>query len=327
MLPAFSDRSGCSPTGPAGLGPAAPGRRTGCVRRGAAVATVAVPPIELTRVGKWIERVPTLRLDGAEPTSRAVAARIAAFWIPSTTVLYVGTSSTSIAGRVAAIEATTLGDRRPHSGGHWLKLLTGLERARVWWARTDATEEYEDALYAAFAEGVPAADRALLHDHDVVLPFANLRSTAGDRKAHGLTAYLVPDDAQPQRKVAMRVTELPAGDADGASGLPPTRAAGGMTRRAPRAKAVAPAAPARRPARRPRRRRLLRRPVRRTSPPRGSLGSAGSCPAATTVRRPEVIARIKSAKELGDLKENALHRRARGAVVSGGADESDDRRD
>ena len=226
-------------------------------------------------------------------------------------MLYVGTSSTSIAGRVAAIEATTLGDRRPHSGGHWLKLLTGLERARVWWARTDATEEYEDALYAAFAEGVPAADRALLHDHDVVLPFANLRSTAGDRKAHGLTAYLVPDDAQPQRKVATRVTELPAGDADGATGLPPTRAAGGTTRRAPRAKAVTPAAPGPTP----------RAPA---APPSAAAEAGPTYLSAegiarlraelaelTTVRRPEVIARIKSAKELGDLKENADYTAAR----------------
>src|SRR6185503_18640753 len=48
----------------------------------------ATAPIELTRIGKWLERVPTLRLDGSEPTSRAVAARIAAFWIPSATVMY-----------------------------------------------------------------------------------------------------------------------------------------------------------------------------------------------------------------------------------------------
>src|SRR6478752_8427668 len=52
----------------------------------------AAAPIELTRVGKWIERVETLRLDGERPSSRALAARLASFWLPSQTVVYVGTT-------------------------------------------------------------------------------------------------------------------------------------------------------------------------------------------------------------------------------------------
>jgi transcription elongation factor GreA len=270
----------------------------------------ATAPIELTRIGKWLERVPTLRLDGSEPTSRAVAARIASFWIPSATVLYVGSSTTSVAGRVAAIDATSLGDRRPYAGGHWLKALTGLERARVWWARTAATEEYEDALFAAFADAVPADVRSRLHDQAVVLPFANLRSTAGERKAHGLTGYLVPEEAAPPRPATTVVRELPPGDAEGAGGLPASKAAGGTTRRAPRAKAVAPVAVA---------------PVATTvSPPAGAPGAdptylstegiarlRDELAELTTVRRPEVIARIKTAKELGDLKENADYTAAR----------------
>ena len=268
----------------------------------------ATAPIELTRVGKWIERVPTLHLDGAATTSRAVVARIGAFWIPSATVLYIGSSSTSIAGRVAAIDATVLGERRPYAGGHWLKLLIGLERARIWWARTDATEEYEDALFGSFSDAVPASERARLPDQAVVLPFANIRSTAGDRKAHGLTGYLVPEDAAPPRP-ATTVRELPPGDADGASGLPPSKAAGGTTRRAPRAKTTPPAP----------------RPASVPAAVPGSVAEAGGTYLSaegiarlqgeltelTTVRRPEVIHRIKTAKELGDLKENADYTAAR----------------
>ena len=110
-------------------------------------------PIELTRVGKWLERVETLRLDGARPTSKALAARLAAFWLPSQTVLYVGGSDASIARRVASMARTELGDRRPSSSGHWLGTLRGLDALRIWWAPTDATEEYEDALLEAFAQG------------------------------------------------------------------------------------------------------------------------------------------------------------------------------
>jgi transcription elongation factor GreA len=160
---------------------------------------------------------------------------------------------------------------------------------------------------------VPAADRARLHDPTVVLPFANLRSTAGDRKAHGLSGYLVPDDTAMAPKVSTHVRDLPPGDADGATGLPPTRAAGGTTRRAPRAKSPALAAPAPAP----------RAPAARSStqshpePDPTYLSAEGitrlraELAELTTVRRPEVIARIKSAKELGDLKENADYTAAR----------------
>ena len=40
-------------------------------------ATRATAPLELARIGKWLERVPDLRLDGERPTSRALAARVA----------------------------------------------------------------------------------------------------------------------------------------------------------------------------------------------------------------------------------------------------------
>src|SRR5215208_4713317 len=183
----------------------------------------AAAPIDINRVGKWLERVPTLRLDGQETSSKAIAARLASFWIPSTTVLYIGTSQQSIGNRVVALERTVLGDRRPYAGGHWLKTLRGLEQARVWWAGTAATEEYEDALFAAFAEKIPAEEVARLHDPVVVLPFANLRSTSGDRKAHGLTGYLVPEEI-PAPTPPRRVVDLPPGDADGVGD--PLRAGG-----------------------------------------------------------------------------------------------------
>ena len=149
-------------------------------------APLATAPIELTRVGKWLEHVPGLLLDGARPTSRALSARLASFWLPSQTVLYVGATGATISGRLAAMGRTTLGDRRPYAGGHWLMTLRALPTSRVWWAATEAIEEYEDALLAAFADTVEASERAGLRDPDVVLPFANLRRPTGERKASGL---------------------------------------------------------------------------------------------------------------------------------------------
>jgi len=282
--------------------------------RGPGVFVIELPaplptaPIELTTIGKWLERVPGLRLDGVRPTSRALAARLAAFWLPSSRVLFVGSTDGSIGGRVEAIRGTVLGERRPHPGGHWLHALRGVERTRIWWAPTPAVEEYEDGLLGAFAATVSPAERAGLHDATVVLPFANLRTAMGERKITGLSNSLVA--AEPARPEPVgRVIDVPPGAADGAGGLPTRRAAGGTIRRAPSSVGSTDA---------------TRKAARGSTAP-----SAGRARETTYIsadglarlqaehdvlvgtRRPEVIGRIKAAKELGDLKENADYTAAR----------------
>jgi len=204
-------------------GPVVWGRPVPAGGAGVFVVELAAPlpraPIELTRIGKWVERVPSLTLDGARPTSKAVAARLGAFWLPSQAVLYVG-STTSIGRRVAALQSTVLGDRRPHSGGHWLQTLGASVVMRVWWAATAAAEEYEDALLNAFAAGVPADEVATLHDPSVVLPFANLRRPTGERRASGLAGSLLADVPEPPAPPT-HVVVMPDGDAEGARGEPP----------------------------------------------------------------------------------------------------------
>jgi transcription elongation factor GreA len=320
--------------------------------RGAGIFVVELPaplrhaPLELTRIGKWLERVPDLRLDGVHPTSRALAARLSAFWLPSTRVLYVGATEGSIGGRVEALRATPLGERRPHPGGHWLHALTSLEGARIWWAATAAVEEYEDAILTAFAETIPEAERATLHDARVVLPFANLRTATGERKATGLANSIVAGEARvatPPR----RVVEVAPGSAEGADEGITGRAAGGTVRRAPapgqgaasarsgepgspprpaasadRSTAPRPASPRAAPRSSPARpasvSRASKRPANERPPAETTWVSADGVARLqaehaelTGVRRPEVIARIKAAKELGDLKENADYTSAR----------------
>jgi transcription elongation factor GreA len=267
-------------------------------------APLATAPLEMTRVGKWLERVPELHLDGARPTTRALAARIGSFWLPGQVVLYIGAASSSIGGRLAAMDQTVLGDRRPSSAGYWLKTLRDVP-LRVWWSATEAIEEYEDALLSAFEASVRGAERAG-RDAEVVdplLPFANLRRPTGERRRTGISEALLPEpEVAPTPPT--RVVQLPDGDAEGAHGEPPER------KRRP---VVAQPAPEK---------------IRR-APTRGQLARGGGDPAAkgltadgaarlqaelrelTEVKRPEVIARIRAAKELGDLKENADYTAAR----------------
>ncbi|HUQ79330.1 MAG TPA: transcription elongation factor GreA [Patescibacteria group bacterium] len=291
--------------------------------RGPGVYVVELPapllhaPLDINRIGKWLEHVPELRLDTVHPTARGLAARLGAFWLPSSRVLFIGATEGSIGGRIEAIRNTLLGDRRPHAGGHWLHTLSGLDTARVWWAQTRAVEEAEDALLGAFAATIPAAERAALHDSEIVLPFANLRTVTGERKTTGLANSLVA--AEPKQVVpAGRIVELAAGAADGAAESTRGRAAGGTIRRAPRtATAGAPTRP--RPARstpatpRPSGRRPGDRPATETTwvSADGIARLQAEHAELTGTKRPEVIARIKSAKELGDLKENADYTSAR----------------
>jgi transcription elongation factor GreA len=271
-------------------------------------APLARAPIELTTIGKWIERVPTLRLDGEVPTSRALRARLESFWIPSASVLFIGAAERTLSGRIRALTEHVLGDPRPHAASQWLKTLS-VAGLRVRWAETDATEEFEDALLEAFSTSVPAAERAALHDPSVVLPFANPRRPTGERKATGITGASLPLETVPQ-PTPTHVVDVPPGDADGARA---EEHGSGIRRR------TNPVAPAPRP--------------QRTARPRSTTTRrpAGERPAAeplrvtadglerihtelrelTGVRRPEVIDRIRRARELGDLKENSDYTAAR----------------
>ena len=282
-------------------GPARWGRPVPAGGPGVFVIELAAPlpeaPIELTRVGKWIERVPDLRLDGERPTSRALATRIASFWLPSQSVLYIGRSEVSVARRVAAMARTELGDRQPHAGGYWLKVLRGLESMRVWWAATAATEEYEDALFDAFAAGVDEADRQGLPDQATVLPFANLRR-AGSPKITGISGALLAEPREVPAPPTV-VRHLPDGDAEGARGEPPV-----PRRRTPPARSApkTAAATAARPAVEAGAEALTADGLTRLQAELDHL---------VKVRRPEVIGRIRTAKEHGDLKENAEYHAAR----------------
>lgn len=152
-------------------------------------------PIDSAAVAAWINRVPTLLVDGRRPRAADLASRLASFWIPGEPVLYVGLAGTSVAKRVRQFYHTPLGDPRPHAGGHWLKTLATLATLRVWWAETDDPARDEHALLIAFAARVAAKPGRRLADP--VLPFANRQTAAGIRKVHGISGSTLDRSARP----------------------------------------------------------------------------------------------------------------------------------
>ncbi|HEY6569254.1 MAG TPA: transcription elongation factor GreA [Candidatus Limnocylindrales bacterium] len=292
-------------------GPAIWGRPVRLSAPGVFVIEMSTPaasaPLDLALIGKWVERVDDLLLDGVRPTSKDVQARLASFWLPDQPVLYIGSTTGSVAGRIAAIARTVPGDAKPAASGVWLHFLRNPGDLRVWWAKTDATEEYEDALLDAFAAGISDADRATVAKGSAgaaasVLPWAVLRSPSGIRKETGIANPLLAEIKPPEPVGVTRIVEFPAGEADGArdeAKRPRRPAAGrGVGRVASAAGYAAQGSP-------------------RKPPPEPVLVSAEGLErlqaelAELHAERPGVIKRIATAREHGDLKENAEYHAAR----------------
>jgi len=276
-------------------GPARWGQPTAARAAGIFVVELAVPadaaPIDGLAVRRWIERVPDLMLDGERPTPADLSRRLHQFWLPGEPVLYVGRSARSVGQRLAAIYATPLGDAKPQAAGHWLKTLSVPGDLRVWWADTDALEEYEDAILAVIAERNADYRQP---DGQEPLPFANLVRADGTTKAHGLTNSLSLD---------LSTTSAKPGSKKAASKRAGTTRPRSTTSAAPRSRRAA-AAP--------------REPAGSKPPAEPTFLSRDGLDRLTVeldelrnVTRPQVIARVKAARELGDLRENADYEYAR----------------
>jgi len=264
-------------------------------------APLPSPPLDLSLIGKWLERVPDLRLDGARPVSRDLQLRLNRFWLPSQQVIFIGSSTGSVSGRIAGIVKTVPGDRKPAWSGLWLHFLRNLGDLRIWWTATDAPEEYEDALLDAFAAWVPTAERAALHAPDPVLPWGVLRAETGARKETGITNALIPEVKVPEPPPVTRIVDLPPAEADGARDEAkrgrrpaPGRGAGRIASAAAYAAQGSP--------------RKVYEPI--VLSPEG-LERLEAELAELIVQRPGVIRRIATAREHGDLKENAEYHAAR----------------
>ena len=264
-------------------------------------AVLPTAPLDLALVGKWLERVPELRMDGSRPASRDLLHRLAAFWLPSQPVLLVGSSTGSVAGRLSSMARTVPGDRKPAWTGFWLHFLRNRAELRVWWAATDDPELYEDALVDAFAAGVPDAERAALPGGAMAMPWAVLRTPSGVRKPTGIEHSLLPEVKAPEPPPVTRIVDLPPAEADGARDEAkrarrpsPGRGAGRIAAAAAYAAQGSP--------------RKAAEPI--VLSPEGIERLQGELDG-LLAQRPEVIRRIATAREHGDLKENAEYHAAR----------------
>ncbi len=254
-------------------------------------------PLDLDEVRRWLERVPDLRMDGERPTQTSLATRLSTYWLPGQTLLYVGRTNKSLSARVASLYATDLGHSQPHPGGHWLKALRHQSKLRLWWAETDAPEEYEDEIINAFAMSVPEDVRARLPEGAPVLPWANLDSPTGPARPTGLTGTLLSVAATPAKASNIQRSDRGRSQRRAATSSTATRSARSRVTRAKPGNAAAAASPPK------------DAPTHVTAD--GLTAMTAELERLKNVERPQVVERVKSARELGDLRENADYEAAR----------------
>lgn len=145
---------------------------------------IAKADVSVAQTRLLLERRPELTVDDVRPFPRELAARIAAFWLPDETVLYIGTTKRPVAKRVREYYGTPLGARSPHRGGWFIQTLANRNDLFVHFARAHDPEKAETTMLCRFASGVSGTSRSGLHDRERVMPFANLAHPKGTNKRH-----------------------------------------------------------------------------------------------------------------------------------------------
>jgi len=152
-------------------------------------------PIEETILKNWINKVPTIQVDGKPATVKNLKERLNSFWLPDENIIYIGQteSSKGLRGRIGQYYKTDLGERKPHAGGHWIKTLKVLNELYVHYIPSQNAEDIEKIIMKNFVTQVSKKTKEILFDSTLTIPFANLELEQGNRKRHGITKSKLGD--------------------------------------------------------------------------------------------------------------------------------------
>ena len=151
-------------------------------------------PISTQIIKHWLEKTGGFRLDGKSThNSSDVIQRIAQFWLPDESILYIGkapkrANGNGLRNRVNEYYKTEYGEKRPHAGGHWIKALSILEESFVYYTVCSDPGKVEEELLNYFCKNTSKTTRKIIRDPELALPFANLQLKPGQIKHHGLSA-------------------------------------------------------------------------------------------------------------------------------------------
>jgi hypothetical protein len=147
------------------------------------------PNFDDQQIKLWINKLPDFQVDGVPATLTNIKNRLADFWFPDESILYIGKAPTRKSGsgiskRVSEYFSTVLGNGGPHSGGQWIKTLKDLDTFTVYYSSCDNPSEIEHKMLNIFMENVSKTTLKTLYDKQLPIPFANIKITGN--KNHGL---------------------------------------------------------------------------------------------------------------------------------------------
>lgn len=147
-------------------------------------------PISMPALKAWINKMNGFKLDGVMTKDAGIISkRIAKFWIKDENILYIGKTNDKkgLKSRVNRFYKHIAGDRTPHAGGHWLKILNNLEQLYVYYIECKDSKRIESLMLDnIFSKALSEESKQQLVGTEPMLPFGNLEDGRKIRKKHGL---------------------------------------------------------------------------------------------------------------------------------------------
>lgn len=153
-------------------------------------------PIDENTLRFWLSKVPSFQIDKApNPTINDLKKRLSGFWFPDENIVYIGQTESGggLRSRVNQYYRTELGERKPHTGGNWIKTLNILNQLFVHYIDDKTPPATEENLLHVFVKQVSDKTKNKLVDPLLPIPFANLELEKGNRKRHGISKSKLGD--------------------------------------------------------------------------------------------------------------------------------------
>ncbi|SDB30218.1 hypothetical protein SAMN03097699_0595 [Flavobacteriaceae bacterium MAR_2010_188] len=127
----------------------------------------------------WVTQATNLEIKGKMVTSKKeVKDYLRQFWNPNENILYIGESSSltnPLQKRIKQYYAHKVGQKGPHTGGYWLKLLSCLKSVSVYYAESPNPREVEFKTLIKFIELSVGKSFYEIENFTNHLPFANVK--------------------------------------------------------------------------------------------------------------------------------------------------------
>jgi len=126
---------------------------------------------------RWLKEAPDLEIDNIKVSNiEQVRSYLNKFWHKSENIIYIGESTSKtnpIQKRINQFYIHKVGQKGPHTGGYWIKLLSCLDDLYVYFAETSNPRETEFKMILRFAELISGKNIFQIKDLAASFPFAN----------------------------------------------------------------------------------------------------------------------------------------------------------